>query len=168
MQSLRVIQYSAQWKQEFEQTRSSVLWATEGLVCDVAHIGSTSIPDAIAAPTIDVLAGMTSLVDLNEAASCIQGLNFKRLVPPAWCDDELVGHFQKFRSGFATHRVLLVRHGGAVWKQGLQVRNWLIDQPYEFEALMILKREYFGAAASLQDYEHAKERFFQALCSRLS
>ncbi|MDG2222325.1 MAG: GrpB family protein, partial [Rubripirellula sp.] len=40
--------YDPRWRQEFEQTRSSILSSTEGWVTGVEHIGSTAISGLIA------------------------------------------------------------------------------------------------------------------------
>ncbi len=57
-QRVRLMHYDPRWRQEFEQTRSSILHSCAGWVTAVEHIGSTAISGLIARPTIDVIASV--------------------------------------------------------------------------------------------------------------
>jgi GrpB-like predicted nucleotidyltransferase (UPF0157 family) len=163
MEMFRLMYHSAQWSQEFEQTKSLLLWATEGWICDVVHIGSTALEDMIAQPTIDVIAGITSLSGLNEAAMLIEGLQYQRFPAPEWCDEELVAWFVRPWSGHPSHTVLVARFEGKIWQQCLQLKQQLIDQYLKRQELESLKRHHFEAQSSLETYQTAKHQFFQSL-----
>ncbi len=160
----RLMAYNRQWPQEFEQSRSMLLWASEGWIQDIQHIGGTALPGSVAQPVIDMLAGMSEIHGLNEAAELIEGLNYTRVPSPDWCADELTAHLQKPRAGLVTHTVLLVRQGGAVWRQGVAVREQLRWNIGDRQRLETIKREHFidGCHAHV-NYAAAKHNFFNAL-----
>lgn len=108
--SIRLMHFDPRWRQEFQQTRSSLLHSCQGWVTQVEHIGSTAIDGLIARPVIDVLAvvddGQTETdTAMQEAALLIEGLNFARQVPPMWAAETLC--LVKPRRGLETHRVYL-------------------------------------------------------------
>lgn len=161
---LRLMSHNPHWVQEFEQTRSTILWATEGLVTDVCHIGSTAIPGGVAQPVIDLLAGLQDLRELNEAAGLIEGLSYMRVVSPEWCEDELTAMLHKPRAGAPTHTVLLVRQSGRAWQRALAVRDWLTRHPQDWQQFQALKRAHFTAGCDAWErYTTAKDQFFHAL-----
>jgi GrpB-like predicted nucleotidyltransferase (UPF0157 family) len=160
MNPIRLMYFSPHWRQEFEQTKSMLLWATDGWVCDVVHIGSTAIEGSVAVPTIDVLAGMNDLSGLNESAGLIEGLHYRRLPAPPWCDEEYVAWLTRPRDEFPTHSVLVVKHGGAVWQKCLNVKQRLENDYLLRESLESLKRDSLQSQASMAEYTQQKDQFF--------
>lgn len=152
------------WAQEYEQTRSLILWATEGWVEDVQHVGSTALADGVAQPVIDLMAGLRDLRGLNQAAELIEGLNYIRVASPEWAADELTALLQKPRAGAPTHTVLLVRHSGSIWQRTTAIRDWLAQHPHDWQQFQALKRAHFTAGCdALERYTTAKDQFFHAL-----
>jgi GrpB-like predicted nucleotidyltransferase (UPF0157 family) len=165
---LRLMTHNPNWRQEFEQSRSLILWATEGWVKEVQHIGSTALQDGIAQPVIDLLAGLPDLQGLNQAAELIEGLNYTRVAAPEWCGEELTAELCKPRVGAATHRVLLVRLGGAAWRRALAVRDWLSGHPHDWQQFQALKRAHFTAGCDAWErYTTAKDQYFHSLEQQL-
>ncbi|MCA9132715.1 MAG: GrpB family protein [Planctomycetales bacterium] len=161
---LRLMSYNPLWPQEFEQSRSLLLWATAGWVHAVEHIGSTALPECLAQPVVDLLAGMQDLQGLNAAAELIEGLNYARLESPEWCADELTALLVKPRRGPWTHSVLLVRHDGPAWKRALAIRQRLTNNLHDRQLLQNLKRDYFSSDChAAVRYAAAKAVFFQNL-----
>ncbi len=162
--SIRLMAHNQQWQQEFDQSRSMLLHATEGWLTDVRHIGSTALPDLLAQPMIDMLACMDDMRGLNEAASLVEGLNYTRLETPAWCQNELAALLHKPRAGEATHTLLIVRRNSAAWRRCLAIHDFLMDDMLERQKFENLKRDNFqpGCAAE-QQYKIAKADYFEAL-----
>ncbi|HBE71534.1 MAG TPA: GrpB family protein [Planctomycetaceae bacterium] len=162
---IRLSHFNRMWEQEFEQTRSLLLGATEGWIGAVEHIGSTAVPDMVARPTVDALAGMSDLSGLNEAALLIEGLNFCRRPAPLWCEDELVAYLEKPRAGEATHSVLLVAREGKCWQTALDAREKLRTAPQLRDELETIKKANFVAGCQAQtQYDASKSAFFDSLC----
>ncbi len=163
-QPLRLMHANPMWAQEFEQTRSSILQATEGWMVDIQHIGSTCMEDGIARPVVDLLAGMEDLSGLNAACELLAGLNYARVVTPTWCAGELVAMMHKPRHGEATHAVLVTRHDGSVWRRALAVRRRLQQNLMDWQNLQNVKRDHYVAGCNaLDNYNRAKDEFFAAL-----
>ena len=74
---VRLMYYDPRWRQEFEQTRSSILHSCAGWVTAVEHIGSTAIPGLVARPTIDVAAAADDQEGMEQASLLIEGLNYR-------------------------------------------------------------------------------------------
>ena len=72
---VRLMHYDPRWRQEFQQTKSSILHSCAGWVTAVEHVGSTAISGLIARPIIDVLAAVADESALATAAQLIEGLN---------------------------------------------------------------------------------------------
>jgi len=160
-ETIRLMLHNPQWLQEFEQSRSSLLQATEGWLVDIQHIGSTSIPDGIARPVVDMMAGMTNLQGLNEVAELLSGLNYTRQAVADWCSDELCGMFHKPRVGEVTHTLLVVRHGGSNWKRAISIRQWLASHLADWQKLQNLKKDNLAVGChALDNYRSAKDTFF--------
>ena len=163
-QPYRLMSYNPQWRQEFEQSRSSMLQATEGWLCEIVHIGSTSLDDGIARPVVDLMAGMQDMQGLNDVCALIEGLNYRRQATPAWCDEELCALMHKPRAAAATHSVLIVRHQGSLWKRAVAVRNRLATHPQERVELNQTKMNNFNSGCSGEAaYLDAKDLFFRQL-----
>lgn len=165
--AMRLMAHNEQWQQEFVQSRSMLLHATEGWLTDVRHVGSTALPHMVAQPVIDMIAAIQDLQGLNEAATLIEGLNYARVAAPLWCQDELVAKLQKPRSGPPTHAVLIVREGSPTWQRVLALQKVLEGSLLERQNFENLKRDHFqpGCAAE-QQYEQAKASFFEELEAR--
>lgn len=162
--ALRLMHFNPMWQQEFLQTRSSLLQATEGWIVDCRHVGSTHLEGSFARPTIDVLAGISQLQGLNQAAEMIEGLGYRRLASPAWCDDELVAYLEKPRHGAPTHSVLLAHIESNTWRHTLDIQQQLASSLALQQELQNLKRDHYSSGCQAADnYAAAKAEFFARL-----
>jgi GrpB-like predicted nucleotidyltransferase (UPF0157 family) len=164
MDSLRLMSYNTLWPQEFEQSRSMILHASDGWLHEVQHIGSTYHQDGVAQPIIDMMAAMRDLQGLNEAATLIEGLNFARVEAPQWCEDEFVAMLQKPRHGPATHTLLITKLNGNAWSRSLAIRRWLSENLCDWQRFQNLKRDCFSSGCGAYDrYAAEKLEFFANL-----
>lgn len=130
---IRLMHHDARWRQEFEQTRSSILQSCEGRVVAVEHIGSTAIGGLIARPIVDAIAVVADPVDLSDSAMLIEGLNFREIDLPEWTRP-WVGTtkavlLEKPRHGETTHRVYVVSQGSALLDQTTRLRDFFRGSP---------------------------------------
>lgn len=155
------MEFNPLWKQEFEQSRSSILQAAEGWIVDVQHAGSTAVTGGIARPIVDLVAGLSDLQQLNQVSMLVEGLNFKRIETPAWCEDELCAHLIKPRNAEETHSLLVVKHEGNLWNRASAIRNQLQNSTEDWERFKQLKLDNFQPSCSAAaNYEIAKSQFF--------
>jgi GrpB-like predicted nucleotidyltransferase (UPF0157 family) len=127
-QPVRLMHYDPRWRQEFEQTRSSVLHCCRGWVVAVEHIGSTAVSGIVSRPTIDAMAGVTSDDAFEPAANLMEGLNYRRVDSPIWAKDAIV--LEKPRhptpdEPTPTHQILLMRLDCRAWTRAIGLRDWL-------------------------------------------
>jgi GrpB-like predicted nucleotidyltransferase (UPF0157 family) len=165
---VRLAHHDPRWKQEFEQTRSSILMAAEGWVSAVEHVGSTAVPELIAVPVIDVVAGILDPGFLEEAAVRLEGLNFRRLPLPLWagdCGELLV----KPRQGNCTHVIYLTVVDGVLWRRLTAMRDRLLEHPDEalrFEDAKVHRWRRCGGTHRI--YDQAKGIYFTHLEEQMS
>ncbi|NND99259.1 MAG: GrpB family protein [Pirellulaceae bacterium] len=171
--TVRLMHYDPRWKQEFEQTRSSILQSCGGWVTCVEHIGSTAISGLIARPTIDILAAVAPTSSTNErehalteAANLIEGLNFRRHPVAAWAIDSIL--LDKPRHGAATHRIYLTATQSPAWRQALAIRDHLRRDPelaIRFEETKVAR--WRSSEGDPEKYEKDKSVFFTHLLDQL-
>lgn len=159
--------YDARWRQEFEQTRSSILFSCGGWVTAVEHIGSTAVSGLISRPTIDVVAGVDEASALNEACQRIEGLNFREQPSEDWAAGARVlikpRHLIPSQPE-PTHRVLLTIKDAALWQRVLRLRDWLREHPetaIRFEEAKVA--HWRSGEGDLERYQTAKAIFFAHL-----
>ena len=129
---VRLTHYDPRWRQEFQQTRSSILHSCDGWVTAVEHVGSTAISGLIARPTIDVVAAVREQDSIAPAADLIEGLNFRCVEKPSWAREGLVLTKPRYLSDAqpdATHQVWLVLESSDLWNRLLRMREWLRANP---------------------------------------
>jgi GrpB-like predicted nucleotidyltransferase (UPF0157 family) len=166
-QQVRLMHHDARWRQEFQQTRSSILFSCAGWVSAVEHIGSTAISGLIARPTIDVVAGVEDLAAMEFATPLIEGLNFREIDAPDWAEG--ARHLVKPRhpsppATEPTHRVFLTVRDSQLWNRVIRLRDWLRGHPetaIRFEEAKVAR--WRSGEGDLDQYEHAKSIFFAHL-----
>lgn len=163
---IRLMHFSAAWKQEFEQTKSGIFQSCQGDVVDVEHVGSTAIPGLIARPIIDLVAIVASEDLLETAAAQIEGLYFKRIDAPEWCLDSIV--LSKPRHGETTHHLYLTTAESRTHRRTLRIRDHLRQVParaVEFEGAKV--RRWKDAEGDADQYLRDKSVFFAHLEEQL-
>jgi GrpB-like predicted nucleotidyltransferase (UPF0157 family) len=164
---VRLMHYDARWRQEFQQTRSGILFSCAGWVTTVEHIGSTSVSGLISRPTIDVVATVEDDQAIHEATLRIEGLNFRTVPEPSWAAGAKL--LVKPRRPTAdqpdpTHRVLLTVSGSDLWQRVTCVRDWLRQNPetaIRFEEAKVA--HWRSGEGDIDSYQSAKAIFFSHL-----
>lgn len=180
--NVRLMHYDPRWRQEFEQTRSSIFFSCEGWITAAHHIGSTAISGLIARPTIDVIAiavSEDSSVDstedppcdvstseraLTEAANRIEGLNFRVVQSPLWADGAITlvkPRLTDAEAADATHRIFLVQENSAILRRAVALRDYLRQHPKVAITLEEIKvAAWKNAEGDLDEYQRNKSAFF--------
>ena len=162
---VRLMHHDAAWRQEFQQTRSSLLQSCEGWVTRVEHVGSTAIAGLIARPTIDVIAGVDDPRGLSEAAMLIEGLNYRRIDSPDWASDSIT--LQKPRvirhqDSVPTHLVFLVSNQSESLSSAIAIRDHLrahAEEAIRFEETKVAR--WRNGRGLQQRYEADKSIYFR-------
>jgi len=159
--------YDPRWRQEFEQTRSSILMSCNGWVTAVEHIGSTAISGLIARPIIDVIAVVDSADALQPAADLIQGLNFSLDGAPSWAPDAIALKKPRYltrEQPEPTHHVVLTVRQSPDLQRAVQLRDWLRahnEAAIRFEEAKVAR--WKSSEGDYQSYQRDKAVFFAHL-----
>ena len=168
---VRLMHYDPRWRQEFEQTRSSILHSCQGWVTAVEHIGSTAISGLIARPIIDVVAAAEDDGGVEQAACLIEGLNYGRDPVTEWAPKTI--SLVKPRHALLgqtdpSHHVLLVVHGSLVWNRVIGIRDHLRakgEAAIRFEEAKVAR--WRRGEGDLVSYQAAKDLFFAHLVDQI-
>ena len=164
---VRLMHYDPRWRQEFEQTRSSVLQSCQGWVVAVEHIGSTAVAGLVARPTVDLMAGVREDAAMAPASELIEGLNFRRLDPPPWAGAAI--QLCKPRHPLPgeaepTHAIFLMHVDCPAWRRAIRLRDWLRAHPEDairFEEAKVSR--WRSGQGDRQRYHADKAIFFSHL-----
>ena len=128
--TIRLVDYDPRWPAMFREEREGLLASVGDWVCEVEHIGSTSVPGLAAKPVIDMLVGVRALADAD--AHCIRPiceLGYE-YVP----EFEAVLPFRRYFRRLAdekthSHHIHLVEQGSDFWQRHLLFRDYLRAHP---------------------------------------
>ena len=139
--TIELRKYDSTWQQQFECEKQKILTAAGNWIIAVEHIGSTSIPNMLAKPTIDIAIGVTSLsladqhlLDIFEKWEYLYLQKLEAHIPER-------RYLQKLDAeGRHLFHLHILLHDGELWKNHLRFRNHLICDPEEAKAYAVLKR----------------------------
>lgn len=73
---IKLAEYSSYWPLYFEKERQRIAAKLHQLSPKIEHIGSTSVPNLIAKPTLDILVGINENKELDESIVALQSLGY--------------------------------------------------------------------------------------------
>jgi dephospho-CoA kinase len=168
----------ADWGPRAERVvaRVAAALAATGVVTEVSHIGSTSVPGLIAKDVIDVQVGVHHLADADRddvrAAFADAGYVFNHGIHsdtphPGGADP--ADWLKRFLGGCDpdNHVHVHVREkGSAGWRFALLFRDWLRHEPAERDVYAVEKWRLLALHESTSDYVVAKEPWFEGAWQR--
>lgn len=169
--AVQLTHYDPRWRQEFQQTRSSLLQSCSGWVTCVEHIGSTAIPGLIARPTIDVIAGVDDPDGLSQAALLIEGLNYRRVESPEWASESITLEKPRYArpdEPEPTHLVFLMPNQTPSFARAIGIRDYLRSRREEairFEETKVAR--WRSGSGNRDRYSTDKAVFFMHLIDQL-
>jgi len=173
-----VVEPRPDWEARAERVvaRLAAALAPTGVVTEVSHVGSTSVPGLIAKDVIDVQVGVHHLADadrvdvrraLADAGYVFSYGNHSDTPHPTGADAS--GWTKRFLGGCdpGNHVHVHVReHGSAGWRFALLFRDWLRHEPAERDAYAAEKRRLLEAHDTTSGYVEAKEPWFEGAWHR--
>ncbi|MCU1538187.1 MAG: dephospho-CoA kinase [Humibacillus sp.] len=166
------------WEPRAERVvaRLAAALVPSGIVTEVSHIGSTSVPDLLAKDVIDVQVGVRHLGDVDrpdvEQALLSAGYVFSHGLhsdTPHPVGADAGDWVKRFLGGCdpANHVHVHVReHGSAGWRFALLFRDWLTHDVAAREAYAAEKRRLLALHETTSDYVTAKEGWFDGAWHR--
>ncbi|TWT39636.1 GrpB family protein [Blastopirellula retiformator] len=162
MSPLVLYAYDPRWPQAFEQMKSSLRFAAEGLISEVEHVGGTAIPLAPARDgVVDLLVAVENAEQLAAVAPYIEGLRFTP-VETKLGGEGVLGEFRRPRVGSTpAYRLLMAPFEGDFWQRAIQFRIAISHCGGSTERYAQLKRRLATAGADGAQYELSKLVFFR-------
>lgn len=173
-----VVEPRADWEARAERVvaRLAAALAPTGVVTEVSHVGSTSVPGLLAKDVLDVQVGVRRLADVDRddlrKSLADAGYVFNHGIhsdTPHPEGADASAWLKQFLGGCdpGNHVHVHVReHGSAGWRFALLFRDWLRHEPGEREAYAAEKRRLLEQHVTTSDYVVAKEPWFEGAWQR--
>jgi len=153
--------YDDAWPRLFEAEKQQILVALDGLIFELEHVGSTSVPGLAAKPLIDTIASMRSLSDYTKAIAPLRALGYE-FMPERVFKDRVF--FPKGPRDNRTFHLSLVKENSEQWIDTLLFRDYLRDHPTERHEYQALKQKLaLKFADNRQRYTEAKRGFISSV-----
>lgn len=160
---VEIAPYDPAWPQLFAEEAERVRQSLAAwLAGPIEHIGSTAVPGLAAKPVIDIMAGVTSLEESEEAIGAAEAMGYCY----APYQVEIEHWFCKPSFAFRTHHLHLIPVGSPQWIRPIAFRNYLrahAGVAAEYEALK--RRLALEHRRDREAYTIAKRPFIDRITS---
>lgn len=162
---LRLCQHDPKWLETFEAERERLTAALRSRLFHIEHVGSTSVPNLLAKPVVDIAVAVGST---TEADLCIEPLQaFGYEYRGLHGDDERRRYYVLEREGRRMAQIHLYILPAAGWDQMLRFRevlrsNAAVREAYAREKLRIAEKVDWDKGA----YSLAKGPFIESVLDR--
>lgn len=131
-----VVDYNANWSNQYEQEKQQVLLALGNTVTNIQHIGSTSVPGLAAKPVIDMLLGLSQIPPLPKQISNLEAIGYR------YYGELGIPGRHYFRKGMPrTHQIHAVLTDSEFWQSHILFRDFLRNNSQAAQRYEILKRK---------------------------
>lgn len=162
-ESIVVDDYDPAWVDRFAAASSPLRDVLDGLIIDVEHVGSTSVPGLAAKPIIDIDLSIADTADESRYIPALERLGYRLVLREPWW----YGHRMLVSSAEDVHL--------HVWPQGAPepvrhrlFRDWLRSHPEDRELYASTKRRLARETADHPgDYSLAKNDVIDDIFARI-
>lgn len=137
--TVKLLPHNPKWADLFETEKKILLKALDGLVVDIQHIGSTSIPGIPAKPIIDISIGIKSMRNSKSFIKIFEDLGYE--YRPEFGGPNIQLLFVKGPEEKRTHYIHLMKYNGSIWKNDLAFRDFLRGNKARAKEYAKLKEE---------------------------
>jgi GrpB-like predicted nucleotidyltransferase (UPF0157 family) len=131
-----VVDYNANWSNQYEQEKQQILLALGDAVINIQHIGSTSVPGLAAKPVIDMLLGLKQIPPLPSQISSLAAIGY------SYHGELGIPGRHYFRKGMPrTHQIHAVLTDAEFWQRHILFRDFLRNNPQAAQRYETLKRK---------------------------
>jgi GrpB-like predicted nucleotidyltransferase (UPF0157 family) len=162
--TVRLAPHTARWAELYREEEAGLRAALEGVLIDIQHYGSTSIPGIHAKPILDILVAVRSREEVLERQPQLQALGYG-YVPGAG----VPGHHVYGKGEPRTHLLHVVEHESPNWSENLWFRDRLRADPAlaaEYDALKLRLAE--AHSHNRARYTEEKSAFIQRIRQQAS
>jgi len=159
--TVKLLPYDKAWPKLFEAERAKLFKALDGIIFEIEHIGSTSVPGLAAKPLIDIMASVSTLRDYEKAIKPLEALGYE------YMPDRVFGDRIFFPKGPQENRTVhlsLVEKNSTQWTQALFFREYLRDHPDKRDEYGCLKEDLVKRFEDdRKRYSEGKNEFIQSI-----
>jgi GrpB-like predicted nucleotidyltransferase (UPF0157 family) len=157
-----LVQYSAQWRVQYEQEARRIRSALGERVLLLEHVGSTSVPGLVAKPVIDICLGVADSADEQAYLPSLEMARYVfRFREPGWFEHRLLN------GPDIAVNLHVFGAGSSEVDRMLRFRDRLRSDPDDRELYARTKRELAARTwANVQDYADAKSDVVAAIMTR--
>jgi GrpB-like predicted nucleotidyltransferase (UPF0157 family) len=156
-----IVPYNPDWPRQFEQERAVLATIFAGREAVIEHGGSTAVPGLGAKPVIDVMIGLSQLVEAEDRIAALQATGYEYVQK---YESELPErrYFRKPRVGPRAYHLHSVVVGSAFWVRHLAFRDYLRAHPESAAGYYDLKRD-LARRCTKNEYTEAKSPFIEGI-----
>ena len=155
-----VVPYDPTWPQRFQAASAELLAVADHLFLRLEHIGSTSVPELAAKPTIDMMASVRRLPDGHAAQPALAALGYE----PADTGMRERLFFQRLGgSGVSTHHLHVVTEDSWATRNERLLCGYLRGHPQQARRYAELKPRLSRELGRGEAYTRAKTALIQEL-----
>lgn len=136
---VKLLPHNPKWSGLFEKEQKILSQALAGLIIDIQHIGSTSIPGIPAKPIIDIDIGIKSMKNSKNFIKIFEDLGYEYRPNFGGLKTQLL--FVKGPEAKRTHYIHLMKYNGSIWKKDLAFRDYLRKNKEKAGKYANLKKE---------------------------
>lgn len=149
------------WKKVFIREKAKLKRILAGLVSDLQHVGSTSIPGMEAKPIIDIAISVPTLRKIGKCKKLLEANGYLYKGDEAKRGDHLFVKGPEARRTIFLH---MVRHYSRNWQNYVLFRNHLMKHGVAFRQYLDLKRDLARKYKDRREaYTKGKSSFIQKI-----
>lgn len=155
-----------EWREEYEKEKKILLDKIGDHVSEIHHIGSTSIPDLMAKPIIDIIAVIDKLEDYKQLIAPLEELGY-HFMPDRVFEIRDRVFFPKGPESNRTHHLSLVVKESPQYGDNLLFRDYLRENKQARHDYQALKQKLSKKFANdRESYTEAKTDFITKLIAK--
>lgn len=155
-----------EWREEYEKEETILLDKIGNYISEIHHIGSTSIPDLMAKPIIDIIAVIDKLDDYKKIIKPLEEIGY-HFMPDRVFEIRDRVFFPKGPENNRTHHLSLVVKNSPQYKDNLSFRDYLRKNISARNSYQKLKQKLaIKFADDRTSYTEAKEYFITKILEK--
>lgn len=155
-----------EWREEYKKEKSILLDKIGNYISEIHHIGSTSIPDLMAKPIIDIIAVIDKLDDYKKLVKPLEEIGY-HFMPDRVFEIRDRVFFPKGPENNRTHHLSLVVKDSQQYKDNLLFRDYLREHKSARKGYQTLKQKLaIKFANDRASYTEAKEDFITKILNK--
>jgi GrpB-like predicted nucleotidyltransferase (UPF0157 family) len=162
---ITLVPHNPNWQYSFANEAERLTSILRQAVVTVEHVGSTSIPDIVAKPIVDILVEVTNLALVDEQTSAMELAGYI-----TWGQNGIAGrrYFNRTQAGIRTHNIHIFPSGHPEISRMLTFCNYLRAHPADARAYEQLKQDLARQFPNdIDRYSESKGEFVNSILAKV-